>query len=240
MSEKPVSAALEASEIALNNATVTATLAEIELHKAQAYEAGRQGRVHDFTGDLGLIQKGREELKDKFDGAQDYRHGYVELCMEITPGSVDTVLHTLRRLNRLYPGKAIVIELNSPGGHIVEGFRLIDEIVRLQRDGHHVTIRVRGMAASMAAVLLQVADRREIGPSAFFMIHRAAFGAMGKAYEIEDQVEFVKMLEKRIVDLLVAKSTKGRAFFSGLFNQRKDIWLDAEKTVAYGLADVVA
>lgn len=170
----------------------------------------------------------------------DFTEGYFELDEEVSGHTVSQLLSHLRIFSRMYPKRNITLEMNSPGGSIIDGFRLYDELLRFREEGHHLTIRVRGMAASMAGVILQAADHREIGPSAFVMIHRAGFGAAGKAYEIEDEVEFVKMLESRIVDIFSDRSGKKRSTFTNLFTQRKDIWLDSAKSLSMGLVDGIA
>lgn len=176
----------------------------------------------------------------KFKNAGDFNSGFFEFG-NVNEYNGDTLLSNLRRFSRLNTGKPVTIELNSPGGNIIEGFRIYDELCRIKAEGNHfLTIRVRGMAASMAVPILQAADHREVGASAWVMVHRAAFGAAGKAYDIEDEVEFVKKLEGKIVNILCSRSTKSPKFYFDLFEKRKDIWFDAEEAVEVGLCDAVA
>ncbi len=51
-------------------------------------------------------------------------------------------------------------------------------------DGHYITVGATGMAASMAGISIQAGDHRWISAEAWYMIHRAAFMAVGKIYEI--------------------------------------------------------
>lgn len=173
--------------------------------------------------------------------AGDFTNGYFVFNDAVGSSSVDYLLTSLRRFSRLHPGRDITIELFSPGGSIIDGFRLYDELVRLKSaGGHFLTIRVRGHAASMAVPILQAADVREVGPSAWLMIHRAAFGKIGKAYEVEDQVEFVQRIENRIAEIIAARSHHDLEFFADLFSKRKDIWYSAEEALDHGLVDRVA
>lgn len=178
-----------------------------------------------------------EQIKTK----GDFRSGHFTFCDGVSSSSVDYLLTNLRRFSRLNPKAPITIEIQSPGGSIIDGFRLYDEIVRIKREGgHFVTFIARGHIASMAVPIFQAADHRIIGPSCFVMIHRAAFGAVGKAYDIEDQVEFVQRLEARIVDILVERGTKDRQFYADLFSQRRDAWYSAAEAIELGLGDEVA
>ena len=87
-----------------------------------------------------------------------------------------------------------------------DGFELFDFIQELRAKGHKVTTGSLGMAASMAGILLMAGDVRWIGHQSWMMIHRAAFGAYGKTYEIEDEVKFVRRIEERILDIFTHRS----------------------------------
>ena len=106
----------------------------------------------------------------------------------------------LTQWHRENPKCDIEIIFSSPGGSIIDGFELFDFIQELRRD-HKVTTGSLGMAASMAGILLQAGTHRWIGHQSWMMIHRAAFGAYGKTFEIEDEVKFVQRIEERILDV---------------------------------------
>ena len=94
------------------------------------------------------------------------------------------------------------------------------------------------MAASMAGILLQAGDTRWIGQQAWLMIHRAAFGAYGKTFEIEDEVKFVKRIEERILDIFTSRSKLTRNRIKRNW-ERKDWWISAEEALELGLIDDV-
>ena len=95
-----------------------------------------------------------------------------------------------------------------------------------------------GMAASMAGILLQAGDERWMGHQSWVMIHRAAFGAWGKTFEIEDEVKFVKRIEERILDIFIKRSKLTKQKIKRNW-ERKDWWISAEECVEMGLVDVV-
>jgi len=188
-------------------------------------------RRHDLTN-----KRDAKRLRD----AGDFNNGYFLFHEAVSACSVSSLLSSLRKFSRLNPGEPITIEIKSPGGSIIDGFHLYDELLSLKASGNHeLTLVARGNIASMAVPIFQAADHRKVGASCFVMIHRAAFGAMGKAYEIEDQVEFVQRIEGRIVDILVHRGKKDREYYADLFKQRKDVWFSAEEAVELGLADEV-
>ena len=130
------------------------------------------------------------------------------------------------------------IIFSSPGGSIIDGFELFDHIQQLRNDGHHITTGTLGMAASMAGILLQAGDTRWVGQQAWVMIHRAAFGAWGKTFEIEDEVKFVKRMEERILDIFTSRSKLSRNKIKRNWD-RKDWWISAEEAITLGLVDEI-
>ena len=104
--------------------------------------------------------------------------------------------------------------------------------------GHKVVTGSLGMAASMAGILLQAGDVRWIGHQAWMMIHRAAFGAIGKTYEVEDEVKLVKRIEERCLDIFVSRSNLSKMKIKRNWD-RKDWWIDADECLEMGLVDEV-
>ncbi len=70
------------------------------------------------------------------------------------------------------------------------------------------------------------------------MIHRAAFGAWGKTYEIEDEVKFVKRLEERILDIFTSRSKLTRNKIKRNWD-RKDWWISSDEAKDLGLIDEI-
>jgi ATP-dependent protease ClpP protease subunit len=94
------------------------------------------------------------------------------------------------------------------------------------------------MAASMAGILLQAGDTRWVGQQAWLMIHRAAFGAYGKTFEIEDEVKFVKRIEERILDIFTSRSELTRNKIKRNW-ERKDWWISSEEAIELKLVDEI-
>jgi len=144
----------------------------------------------------------------------------------------------LTEWSRLDPKCDIEIIFSSPGGSIIDGFELFDHIQHLRNKGHHVTTGTLGMAASMAGILLQAGDTRWVGHQAWIMIHRAAFGAYGKTYEVEDEVEFVKRIEERILDIFTSRTKLTKQKIKRNWD-RKDWWISADEAIELHLVDEI-
>ena len=150
--------------------------------------------------------------------------------------SVTECIETLSRWSRLAPKANITLILNTPGGLVKEGLALFDYLSILKLAGHYLTVVALGRAASMGSILLQAGDRRLISPNAFVLLHEVSAGTSGKVSEMEDSVEFTARLQDKLLTILASKSKLSVRQIKTRW-KKTDYWLDAEETVAAGLAD---
>lgn len=196
-----------------------ASKAEYEAHKAQIdYERSAKNRIKELSLD-------EENFLYRFSG-------------QVNEASVRKCIGKLTEWHRAEPKCNIEIVFSSPGGSIIDGFELFDFIQDLRSKGHFITTGSLGMAASMAGILLQSGDYRWIGHQAWLMIHRAAFGAIGKTYEVEDEVKLIKRIENRILDIFIKRSKLTKLKIKRNWD-RKDWWIDADESLSLGLVDEI-
>ena len=134
--------------------------------------------------------------------------------------------------------QTLEVVFSSPGGEIISGFELFDFIQDLRARGYQITTGSLGYAASMAGILLQAGEKRWIGHQSWMMIHRAAFLAVGKTFEVEDEVEFIKRVEDRILNIFVARSNLTKQKIKRNWD-RKDWWISADECLEMGLVDEI-
>jgi len=170
--------------------------------------------------------------------ATDERNYLYRFSGSVSASTVSGCMKKLTQWSRQNPKCNIEIVFSSPGGSIIDGFELFDFIQHLRNGGHHVTTGTLGMAASMAGILLQAGDTRWVGHQAWVMIHRAHFGAMGKTYEVEDEVEFVKRIEERILDIFTIRSKLTKQKIKRNWD-RKDWWISADEALELSLVDEI-
>lgn len=126
---------------------------------------------------------------------------------------------------------------SSPGGSIFDGMELFDYLVELGYEAPVVTGGA-GMAASMAGILVQAGTKRYLTRECWLLIHRAAFLAAGKTYEIEDRVDLIKRIEDRIIKIFTDRSELTSRKIRRNW-ERKDWWLSSDECVTMGLIDEV-
>ena len=90
----------------------------------------------------------------------------------------------------------------------------------------------------MAGILLQAGDKRWIGHQSWILIHRASFGAIGKSFEIEDEVELIKRIEERIINIFTTRSNLTSLKIKRNWD-RKDWWINADEALEMGLVDEI-
>jgi ATP-dependent Clp endopeptidase proteolytic subunit ClpP len=218
-------------DVKIKQAELDQKLAEIDKTKAETEKMQSESGKAYLEYEKALSSRNKDTYSDEENNlyrfSKDVSHHSVQACMS-----------KLTQWHRKDPKCKIEIVFSSPGGSIIDGFELFDFIQELRAKGHHITTGSLGMAASMAGILLQAGSTRWIGHQAWMMIHRAAFGAIGKTYEVEDEVRLVKRIEERCLDIFVSRSNLTKIKIKRNWD-RKDWWIDADEAVTLGLVDEV-
>jgi ATP-dependent Clp protease protease subunit len=166
------------------------------------------------------------------------RHGRFFFFGAVNGGTVEECITELNWWHRQDTGKPFEIILNSPGGDVLHGLALYDDLIALRDQGHHITITVRGMAASMGGILLQAGDKRIVGKNSHVLIHEISTGAVGKLSEIEDEAAFCEKLSKQLLEILAERSTLTPAQIKRKW-RKTDWWITADEAIEYGFADEI-
>lgn len=181
------------------------------------------------------VEKRRFDIRGIPDGVLRINDEISENFVDYLAAKVDAFVHAHRHLTKKErPG--LTVEINSPGGSVFEGWRLFDELRAASYAGHKVTTKVRGVAASMAAVMAQAGDIRLIGPESYMMIHEPSTMAWGKAFEVKEQALLVERLSDQMAKKFAERSGKTSKQMKLLF-ERTDAWFSAEECIKHGFAD---
>ena len=126
--------------------------------------------------------------------------------------------------------------INSPGGAVTAGLAILDTMEHICCDVSTIAV---GMAASMGAVLLAAGakGKRRVLPNAEVMIHQPLGGAEGQASDVLIRARHLERTRARLTNLLAAYTGKDREQLAA--DMDRDNFMNAEETVAYGLADEV-
>ena len=219
--------------------------AEAAKHQADVIVANLQADLYrqSLEGGRITLDKALRTEKDEL-AANKYHHVYI-FDSSVTSGSVSACIQQLTLWTRSTPNCDIEIVFNSPGGSVIDGLALFDFIQSIRKRGHKVTTSTIGYAASMAGILLQAGDVRVMGKQSWLLIHEASFGAGGKIGEVEDTVEWVKRVMKRVINIFAERCQATNAPKKLTKRQiaanwkRKDWWISSDEALDFGLIDAI-
>lgn len=132
--------------------------------------------------------------------------------------------------------KPIHMYIQSPGGVVTAGMAIVDTMNLISAPVYTYCV---GMCASMGAILLCQGEKghRYMLPNAECMIHQPLGGAQGQCTDIQIAALNIQKTKERLHKLLANAS--GQPMEKIIADCERDYWMDAEETVAYGLADEV-
>jgi len=130
----------------------------------------------------------------------------------------------------------ITLQISSPGGSVTAGLTMVDIMNYVSSDIMTVNI---GMAASMGSILLGngTKGKRFILPNARTMLHKVSSGTQGQIDNMEVAWLETKKYNEKLFNLLGEYCGKDPK--QVLDDCRLDFWLNADESVAYGIADKI-
>lgn len=230
-----------------------AASADRDLKAAEARKMAALATKEEFYAANAKIGHDQTKRQEDIALAANHHHHVFEFLSSVYDEPVQSCLMQMAVWDRHDPNCDMHIVMNSPGGSVIDGMHLFDQIIAYSKrpwdtkdligapkGTHNTTISVRGYAASMAGILLQAADKRIIGPQSYLMIHEVSTFCHGKIGEVKDEVDFIDKISENVTDIFVRRSggkvTKSQ--FKKLWD-RKDVWLTANEALKYGFVDEI-
>jgi ATP-dependent Clp protease protease subunit len=160
----------------------------------------------------------------------------VMLNREVSDASANLVVAQLLFLDREDPTKDVQLYIQSPGGQIYAGMAIYDTMQQISAPVSTVAV---GLTASFGTVLLMAGapEKRFVLPNATVHMHQPLGGAQGQASDIVIAANESQRLKDRLYEMF-AKHT-GQPFEKIERDLERDIYLNAQQAVEYGLADAV-
>jgi ATP-dependent Clp endopeptidase proteolytic subunit ClpP len=220
------------AEVTVKDAKLITLAAEAEAYAAEARKTNAEAARVEF--ELAKVQREVEAMEAR----ECDRRGIFDLDGEVNSHLVVHLADSINGFAHQNPGADITIRIFSPGGSVFDGFVLFDQLRELSNQGHTIITEVLGYAASMGGVIAQAGDIRRMGRNAYVMIHNCGGGAIGKTFELEDEVAFMKRLEERMVNIYANNSKLSKRKLQAGF-KRRDWWLDSEECEEAGIVDKV-
>ena len=128
----------------------------------------------------------------------------------------------------------IFLHIQSYGGNVHDALSTVDTIVNSVIP---VTTIVEGYAASAATLISISGDYRYIYKNAYMLVHQLSSEFFGKKCDIDDEHKNLNQLDKRLKSLYKQHTQMDKKEIEKLI--KKEIELDSETCINYGLADEI-
>ena len=126
----------------------------------------------------------------------------------------------------------IYLHIYSNGGYIHAAFAAIDVINSCKVPVYSI---IEGATASAGTLISVVCKKRFIRPTAYMLIHQLSSECWGKMSEITDEYKNLTNVMNKITKIYKKYSKLSPKKLEKLL--KHDLWLDAKKSIKYGLVD---
>lgn len=126
----------------------------------------------------------------------------------------------------------IVLNLNSPGGDVFDGIGIYNDLIAHPAN---VTVRITGIAASIASIIAMAGDRVEIADNGFMMIHDAWSLTVGNKQDLRAMADTLEQIDGALADTYAKHA--GMTADEAAALMTAETWYTGQEAVDAGLAD---
>jgi len=169
-------------------------------------------------------------MKSWFSCRASGRHASIDIFDDIggfgiSMGSFTDAVKALGTFDHLTLG------INSGGGDVFTGIGIYNFLKSLKAN---LTVRIHGLAASIASVIALAGDEVEMPESAFFMIHDPSAFVAGGADDMNKMAETLRSVKSTLVDIYQSHTGLPRDEIEKMMAE--ETWLNGKEAVANGFA----
>ena len=131
-----------------------------------------------------------------------------------------------------------VVDIQSFGGSVFEGWRCKSVIEDFQTRGINVTTKVHSIAASAATLIFLAADNRIISPTAELMFHELwtfDFLKISSPSDKEDEARILRHIQDGITNFVASRGTLSKKEIDEKI-RKKEFWVNGSEAMEYGFA----
>ncbi|WP_335583196.1 ATP-dependent Clp protease proteolytic subunit [Flavisolibacter tropicus] len=152
--------------------------------------------------------------------------------------SAKDVVTKLLLLDADQPGKEIKFYISSPGGSVTSGMVIYDMMKAIKSP---VSTICMGLAASMGSILLSAGEkgRRFIFPHGEVMIHQPSLGGHIQGVSADMEIHAEQILRTKEMGARILAENTGQTIERIRKDFERDYWMDAEKSIEYGIVDQI-
>lgn len=124
----------------------------------------------------------------------------------------------MKQVESVADADEIVVNINSPGGEVTEGFAIYNYLVS---QGKPVRTRGVGLVASIATVVFLAGKKRELYDNTQFLIHNPWTYGEGDASTLEKKAEELREIENQLLDFYATHTGTDKDVLRDLMNNDK-------------------
>lgn len=128
----------------------------------------------------------------------------------------------------------LLINLNSPGGDVFDGIAIYQALLDHPAE---ITVKVNGLAASIASVIAMAGDRVVMGARSQIMIHEGFTFASGDSATMRKTADMLDRISDNIAAVYADRAGGDPVMWRN--RMREETWFSAEEAVFAGLADEI-
>lgn len=147
------------------------------------------------------------------------------------PNDAESVIERLRGAGS---DDEIILNINSPGGGILEGFAIYNYLRSMP---NVITVNILGWAASMASVIMMAADEIVAPSNAWVMIHNPWIGTQGESEDLRVMADILDKMRDQILDAYGRHAEVSRDELVSMMDATT--WLTAQEAFEIGLVTKV-
>ncbi|QQP11355.1 Clp protease ClpP [Lysinibacillus agricola] len=147
-----------------------------------------------------------------------------------SPGVINKQLETAKKTR----STKVNVLINSGGGSV---FSASEIYTALKSFSGEVVVQIVGVAASAASVIAMAGSHVEMSPTAQLMIHNASVSVHGDYREMDHTSEFLKNINKSIMNAYTAKTGLNEAKLKSMMD--KTTWMNAHQALELRFIDSV-
>src|SRR6476620_12610686 len=152
--------------------------------------------------------------------------------------SAKDVVNKMLLLDFDKPGQEIKFYINSPGGVVTSGMVIYDTMRMIKSP---VSTICMGLAASMGSILLSAGEKgkRLIYPHGEVMIHQPSLGGHVQGVSADMEIHAEQILRTKEMGAEILAANTGQTVERIKKDFERDYWMDAQKSVDYGIVDKI-
>lgn len=131
-------------------------------------------------------------------------------------------------------GQDITVHINSSGGDVFQGQAIY---TALKNYTGKVTVKIEGLAASMATVIALAADKIEMTSNSLFMIHSPMSNVFGNKSQMRRQINALEKVESTMLNVYTKRTKLSEDKVSLMMET--ETWLSADEALELGFVDEV-